>query len=325
MTKLCLNMIVKNEAARIERCLASVVGYVDYIVIMDTGSTDNTVELIEQFIKFNALRGVVYSGEFKSFGQARNDALTLARRERDEKGADFEFLLLMDADMELVVTDPRAFECLRGPSYDMLQKAGAISYMNRRLLNVDVKGEYAGPTHEYLDVPSSGAIVGASFIDHADGANRKDKFERDIVLLTEALKSDPDNGRYWFYLAQSHRDAGNFEAAESCYSKRVSLGGWDEETWNAQVNMAHCWSAMGVEAQFILSMQTAYNMRPRRAETLYDLAKHFREKGENASALLFAERGLAMKRPDDVLFVNDFVYSHGLGYEYSIAAFYDER
>ena len=51
--KICLNMIVKNESKIIERLLASVVGFIDEIFIVDTGSSDNTIEKITEFMKNN--------------------------------------------------------------------------------------------------------------------------------------------------------------------------------------------------------------------------------------------------------------------------------
>ena len=88
----------------------------------------------------------------------------------------------------------------------------------------------------YLDVPGGVKnLPEVWYKDHASGSNRVDKFERDIRLLTEALKEEPDNVRYWFYLAQSYRDAGQTKKAADAYAKRAEMGGWDEEAWTARL------------------------------------------------------------------------------------------
>lgn len=320
MTELCLTMIVRSEAARIERCLKSVAPYIRSYSITDTGSTDGTPAIIKQFFDDQNIGGSIHSAPFINFEQARNESLIYARN----GGHECDYLLLVDADMELVVTDPKAFE-VDGPCYTMLQKSGGLSYQNRRLLRIDQIGKYRGVTHEFLDVAATGSIQGAYFIDHADGSNRKDKFVRDIKLLEEGLKAEPNNARYQFYLAQSYRDSGDFKRASEAYAKRVRMGGWDEEVWNAQYNYANCLKAFENVSGFLVEMLKAYQIRPSRAEPLYELAKYYREQGMNAASLLYSTTGLVIPYPSDQLFVSDFVYQYGLREEFSICAFYDAR
>jgi len=325
---LCLNMIVKNEAARIERCLLSVGQHIKAAVILDTGSTDNTIQLAKRILDDDGVPYVIVNGEFKNFSQARNEAFALAREHNGKGRLPWcQFALMMDADMELKIDDPAWSIPLcdgNASSYDMMQKGGAVSYANRRVINLNwPKPPYVGVTHEYIDIPAAGMIKGATFIDHADGANRADKFERDVTLLEAALREDPTNGRYWYYLGNSYRDWGRPIEAIAAYRRRIELGGWDEETHSAMMNLAACWKDRGVDTAYEAGLVEAFNFRPSRAEPLHDLAKHHREKGHNAAALLFAKAAVNIKRPDDLLFVNDYVYSHGARYEYSIAGYYD--
>lgn len=323
---LCLNMIVKNEAARIDRCLASVLPYVKAVVILDTGSTDDTKDKIRRICELHRVPCIIGNGEFKNFSQARNDAFALAQEHVQNRFVPHcRFALLVDADMQLIVEDEKAFGNLNASaaSYDMMQRGGAISYANRRLVNLSWgKPPYVGVTHEYIDIPAAGMIKGASFIDYADGANRPGKFQRDAALLEEALEKEPDNARYWYYLGNSYRDAGAYNKAIDAYTKRIAMGGWEEETHSAMMHRADCYRKLGQDGVFMHKMLEAYSFRPSRCEPLYELARYHRELGNNHTATIFAKHALTIPRPNDVLFVNDFAYSHGNRYEYSIAGYY---
>jgi glycosyltransferase involved in cell wall biosynthesis len=328
---ICLNMIVKNEGERMERCLRSVLPHVKAVVIYDTGSTDRTKDIVREVCGQFGVEDRVVDGEFVNFSQARNAAWAAARYANTQGLIPWcQHALLMDADMELVVDDPKALFNLDAAavSYNMMQTGGALTYANRRIVNLDVATDeiYRGVTHEYIDLPGNGAISGARFIDHADGANRKDKYVRDLALLEPEVEKDPTDSRSWFYLAQTYRDMGNRQHdAIRCYTRHIELNGWDEEVHQSMMNRALCYSSLNDVPRFISGMIEAYNFRPQRAEPLYELAKFFRERGNNAAALLFAKQGVNTPRPDDLLFVNDFIHAHGLRYEYAIAGFYDPK
>src|SRR5215204_3703163 len=75
---LCLNMIVKNEMANLERCLSAVADHIACWVIGDTGSTDGTQDFIISFFAARGLPGELHSFPFENFAQARNVALSHA-------------------------------------------------------------------------------------------------------------------------------------------------------------------------------------------------------------------------------------------------------
>src|SRR5215471_20256184 len=100
-TGLCLNMIVKNEALNIERCLIAVAPVISAWVICDTGSTDDTPAIVERFFRERRIPGEIHRFPFVNFEQSRNEALERARA----SPLAFDYLLFADADMELVVDD----------------------------------------------------------------------------------------------------------------------------------------------------------------------------------------------------------------------------
>lgn len=318
--RICLNMIVKNEAARIERALKSAAPYITGYVITDTGSTDNTIEVIEKFFAERKIPGRVTKAPFENWSQARNAALRAARM----KSAEWDYLLLMDADMELCVEDRAPLNAMIGPSYDVYQRVGSTVYQNRRFLSAHATGNYLGVTHEYLDVDSAGCLSRDKvfFVDHADGANRPNKYKRDIRLLRDGLKDEPNNSRYFYYIAQSYRDAGDIKNAAKWYKKRVDACGWEEEQWHAQVQYAECLRALKDDAGYVFNMMKAYSMRPQRAETPYQLSNYFRHKDMHAPSVAFAEAALGVPKTEDGLFVNEYAYGVGPLEELSICGFY---
>lgn len=322
MTRILLNGIVKNEAARIERMIASVKPFICGAVICDTGSTDDTMARCEA-----ALDGVPYyipTRPFVDFSTTRNEALFLARKFIEEGNADADYLLLADADMVLCVEDPRCFEDLTAPAYQIEQRTlSDLRYFNTRLLRADVPATYQWPTHEALSVDNPVPLAGCWFLDHADGANRPEKFKRDIALLERYLLDHPDDPRSVYYLAQSYRDGGDLKRAAAEYARRTALGGWDEEVWSSKLHEARCYLAAGYVPLFVETALAAYAIRPTRAEPLLDLTRHYRHQpAMQAPALLFADAAAAIKRPADILFVEAEAYSWGPRYERSIVGGY---
>lgn len=319
MTKVCLNMIVKNEEAIIKRCLESMAPHIDYYVILDTGSTDKTVEIIKKTMKKARIKGYVVHGHFENFEQARNDALWEAQNSKFK----FDYILLADADMVLVSESP--WPDLTGHAYMLTQQTGNTSYQNIRLLRKDALAAYMGVTHEYLDVGEglTPNLTNARFIDHANGSNRADKFHRDIALLEAGLVDEPDNARYKFYLAQSYRDAGCLQEAFCAYAKRASMGGWGEEVFYSLLQAAVCAERLGLQAAEVDGAYlAAWNSRPTRAEPLVEMARRYRERGLWHLARLVANVACSIDRPDDVLFVDEASYTWRPWDEAAIASYW---
>ncbi len=310
-------MIVKNEAAIIGRCLESLTPVIDSWVVCDTGSTDGTQRIVEDFFDSRGIRGQVVEEPFENFSQARNAALT-AFRERSES----DYALLVDADMEFQGHLDKA--ALSAPAYRLIQRDSVRSYYNTRLVRRDRPAKFVGVTHEYLEVgdPNPPRLSDCWLIDHCNGSSRPAKIVRDIALLKAGLRDEPANARYMFYLANTYRDAREFDLAALWYRKRIAAGGWDEEVWAARRMLALCYRDRGDHPEFVAAAMEAYNNRPSRAEPLHDLAHAYRLRGENEAAVAMCELGAAIPLPTDILFLEDPVYRYGFEQETSISGFY---
>lgn len=324
--KICLNMIVKNETAILERCLAAAAPHIDCYVICDTGSTDDTVGLIRRFFEARGIPGEIPHTQFRNFEQARNEALDAAR----SSSLSYDYLLLCDADMEFFA-QPGWRDRLKAPAYMLSQRsaAGSFQYHNVRLLRRNATARYRGVTHEYVDLDTSErpSMDTAWFIDHAAGSSRTIKYERDIALLLEGLKAEPTNSRYIFYLAQSYRDSGQASAALERYQRRAGMGGWAEEVWYSMYQVALLSERLKLDESIVVNRYLeAFQYRPQRAEPLVELARYYRENGARyALANLFAKRAKSMPLPADILFIDTGFYSWRALDEFAVSAYWVDQ
>ena len=331
-TGICLNMIVKNESRVIERLLRSVRPVIDYFVIVDTGSSDDTLERIAEFGLANGLPGEIHQRGWVDFGHNRQQALELAVQ------ADVaDWVLLIDADEELAFkhNNVSLFENLTpGVTYQIDKHHGQMHYALNNLIDVrHSRWQWRAPVHEYLACLSGGGprqrLEDAWIIYHvgqgarSQGVTPREKFLRDAAVLEQALATDPTDIRNTFYLAQSWRDAHEPQKAFDTYAQRVAMGGWAEETYVAQCEKAALSITLQHDhASIVAEHLHAWRLRPSRAEALWQLARYCRSKRMFADGYLFANTGKDIPLPGDVLFVKKSVYEWQLLDEFSICAYW---
>ena len=321
---LCLNMIVKNESKIITRMFDSLISIIDCYCICDTGSNDDTVNIITAYFESKNKPGKVVSEPFKNFCHNRNFALKSCLNMSD-------YILLLDADMMLEINNFDKKKLLSADSFYILQGNDSFYYQNMRIVKNNGLYNYVGVTHEYIDVPPNNRIVSFDktdlFIrDLGDGGAKHDKFERDIRLLLDGIKEEPNNVRYYFYLANSYHDSGRFEEAINFYKERIKFGGWVEEVWYSYYRIGLCLKNMNKINDAIQYWMDGYNLYPERLEGLYEIIRHYRLTSKHKLGEMFYEQSKKIldlnKNKNNYLFLHNDIYTNKIYYEYTIFAAY---
>lgn len=343
--KLCVNLVCKNESAVIERCLRSVMPLIDSWCIVDTGSTDDTKDIIRSVMK--KLPGRLYEQKWVNFGHNKTAALRLARKHA-------KYALLMDADDTIVIEQEGLKLDLDAQVYNLRVRYSDLEYDRPHIVATDPDFKYVGVRHEYLHAifpPDGGRLEGLRYQVVGGGArsrNPKQKFLDDAAALMDDFKTDPDNVRTAYYIGQSFKDAGGealkeaLDAGESVedavakrrvhleeavvwFRKRGQMPGFPEEAFIAMLEAAKAIENLGrPPEQVIHAYLEAWEYRPYRAEPLCELARYLRcVPNWYSTALQMAKIAMSIPRPqDDVLFVQHQVYSWRSMFEYAVAAFY---
>lgn len=221
---------------------------------------------------------------------------------------------------------------LEHPMSLVYQYSSAIIYPNVRFVRADTWIICHGPTHEYYSgrdaitgeaVAMKDLIRNCSIEDIGDGGSKADKYSRDIRLLREALEDDPQNVRYWFYLANSYKNAGNLRDAIDAYKKRIALQGWNEEIFMSHIYMGECYEILSDSANALFSYLQGYQALPSRSESLYRASMLTRKMGMNSVSRMIALEGKKIPKPTyAALFLETQVYNYLFDEELSISSFY---
>jgi len=316
-----LCMIVKNESHVIERCLRSMAPYIDRYDITDTGSDDGTPKKIKSIMDDLGIEGDVYLSEWKGFGDhaGKMGSRTESLNNCDGK-ADYAWVMDADDSLEGDFSFPEPMD-KDGYFLKLIREGEPGTFHRIQLFKMGLGWIYKGILHEIAfcttKKPSGAYIEGDYYLwSRADGARAVDvsfeeKYARDAKTLEQALKEEPDNSRYQFYLGQSYVAAKEWGKALVAYQTRIHMGGCEEEVFFSLYQAAHCLKEMGASfEQLLFAFTKAYEYRPGRAEPLTVLAALMREHNMPNMAYLYAQQALSVPSPDESMqFVNTAAYT----------------
>lgn len=287
--KISVALIVKNEADHIETVLSSVKG-ADEIIVCDTGSEDNTVELAKKFTD------KVYT-DYKwndDFAEARNHALSKCSGD---------WVLSIDADeyleeggMEKIRT--LISEAKEQKTFAVKMKGGSNVHYLPRIFRNDGSVKWVGRGHEVLS-PREDNRVDIQITYGYSTAHLKDP-DRMLRILTKQVEENPNSPREKYYLAREYYYRKNWDKAIEIFTQYVMISQWPAEKADAYLYLARCYF---IKQQGDLARESclrAIQLNPDFKEALYFMAELHFEPWKN-KWLKIAEQATNQ----DVLFVRD--------------------
>ena len=323
---ICFATMCKNEEHCIRETLENVHKYIDYWVVCDTGSTDNTCKIVEEFFKEKNIPGELHVDEWTGFDINKTKLFNYCYKKAD-------YILHLDADDLLVGDFKFTSEDAGAMSYLCWCKRGDNSttrYKVQFMFNNNYHWKFCGVAHttiKCLDGNENNARGDLThrdfFLNSRDTGNRSndpEKYYKDALKLTDqffsTLLDDPDNlnARSVFYTAQSYRDARKLKESAQWYTLYTRLPNtWFEETYESYLNLGRLFERMKMpQEKIIATYESAIEVISDRAEAYLELGRYlnFAKQFERAYEILSRGKTVSLDEAKSKykLFVNEMSY-----------------
>jgi glycosyltransferase involved in cell wall biosynthesis len=350
MAKLVLTQIMKNEAHVITRMLNSIKPIVDIVCLVDTGSTDNTIEVVKNWGTENNVETHVFERAFDNFENSRNYSIQMAREVTKDRGNDY-WGFWLDADEILEIQPHFNKNAIDKDLYMFNTYINVMKYTRNECYKLDKPFRFYGPVHEFIVCDdkniTSGLMDGLVVRVQMDGGSWKgniaEKYKSHAHVLEKYIDANRQDPRWIFYTAQSYHDSAcvpdNKEENEErlrrsikYYRERISRqDGYPEEIFYSQFRVGTIMRAL--EEPWYLTMNEllkAYSLDPMRAEPIKAIIDHYLSVGEWHNAYLFskfAKMNFHQKNPypQKLLFVDEALYVWKILEVHAAASFYTGR
>jgi len=322
-------MIVKDESDIIINTLTNILEKlpIQYWVICDTGSTDNTSELIETFFLEKGISGELIHEQWKDFAYNRTRALEFAYKKSD-------FVFIFDAD-DRIVGDLVLPDLKKGSAYHM-QFGHAVQWKRMPLLDNHIKWYYEGVMHEIIGTNEKYNLISIEGNYHIatnveiSARNKKGskKFYDDALVLVNAYeKNDKLQPRYGFYAAECFRFSGkeNWNKSIEWYIKTMNEERqWPQERYWSCYQLGKMYDELKEKEKSWYYFFKSYEFDSSRQEAFFELIKKCRatNKFEMGYGLWKMLKPCLNQDKQHKLFIYNPIYEHSLYSEILIILYY---
>uniref|UniRef100_A0A6C0EQN5 Uncharacterized protein n=1 Tax=viral metagenome TaxID=1070528 RepID=A0A6C0EQN5_9ZZZZ len=299
-----LCIMVKDAGPQFEEVLKDNLHLIDRWTILDTGSTDETVDIINKVL-VGKKEGELFKEPFINFRDSRNRLLDLA-------GTKCKFIIMLD-DTYIVEGNLREFlNEVRGDKYtssfSIIIQSNDVNYGSNRIIKADKNLRYIYKIHEVISdkdninviIPEEKCFIKDITSDYMK-KRTNDRKQLDLKLLYEEIEDDPMNCRTYYYIAQTYNLLGDYEKAYEFFLKRSEFtnSGFIQERIDAVFESARI-------ANFQLNKpwaeceelyNKAYKIDESRPDSLYFIGIHYYMENNFSKAYFYFKKGFELGFP----------------------------
>ena len=285
-------LIVRNEEEVLSRCLTCAAKFADEIIVVDTGSEDNTVQIARQFTD-----SVFFFKWCDDFSAARNFAF--------EK-ASCEYLMWLDADD--VITDENCLkikELVNSGGFDMayLPYVAAFEndrptfvYFRERIMKKSMNFRFEGAVHEA--VCPRGKTVRLDAPVYHKKVKKSDPLRNLSILQRRIVRGEKMDSRSKFYYGRELMFNAMYLECCAVLEDFLLNDGWIENKLEACVNLYYAYTALGREKEALNALLKSFTLAPPRSDVCCILGERALSANDCKSAVFWY--GLALKCVPDL-------------------------
>jgi tetratricopeptide (TPR) repeat protein len=302
LINLCI--MVKNGGDQFEQMLIDNLSIIDRWTILDTGSTDETIEIINRVL-VGKKEGNLYQEPFLNFRDSRNRLLDLA-------GTSCKYNLMLDDTYIIQGTLREFLNEVRSDQYSnsftLFIHSDDTKYGSNRIIKSNSGLRYIHRIHEVITdknninvvIPEEKVYIKDRRIDYMEKRTLERK-QLDLKLLYEEVEDNPNDPRAYYYLAQTYNLLEDYENALKYFLKRASFtnSGFIQERVDALFEAARI-SNFKLNKPWEECMELyekCYKVDESRPESLYFIGIHYYLEGNYSKAFPYFKKGFEIGFP----------------------------